>query len=134
MPVIWVHADCLHPESPALRAFPDAPAIFVWDDAELQRSGWTLKRIGFVYECLLELPVVIRRGDPVVEVPRFAVEQQESHIVTVASPDIHLQKQTAAMRAEALPEDPFVVLRGHVDLGRFARYWRRAERAVLGDA
>jgi hypothetical protein len=131
MNVIWVHADCLHRESPAYLAYPDAPSIFVFDDAALARDGWTLKRIGFLYECLLDLPVVIRRGDPVRVVRQFGEENQCSGIVTMSTPDPHLQAQAAALNAEILPQEPFVELRGKVDLTRFSRYWHKAEK-VLG--
>ena len=133
MKLIWVHADCLHRQSPAYQAYPDSPSLFVWDDAELQRAGWSLKRIGFIYECLLDFPVTIRRGDPVGEVRRFAHELQCSGIATMASPDPRIQAQAAAMGAEILPLEPFVELKGKLDLARFSRYWRRAEAALLGE-
>jgi hypothetical protein len=132
MKLIWVHEDCLHRDSPAWRAFPNSPALFVWDDAELRKAGWSLKRIGFVYECLLDLPVTIRRGDPVSEALRFSGELGSSRIVTVASPDPRIQRQAAAMGAEVLPVEPFVELKGKVDLARFSRYWRKAEASLFG--
>jgi hypothetical protein len=133
MKLLWVHADCLHRHSPAYRAHPDSPSLFVWDDGELQRAGWSLKRIGFVYECLLDLPVTIRRGDPVNEVLRFAHELQCSGVVTTASPDPRIQAQAAAIGAQVLPLEPFVELKGKLDLGRFSRYWRKAEAALLAE-
>ena len=30
-PLVWVHGEALGPANPALRAHPDAPAVFVWD-------------------------------------------------------------------------------------------------------
>lgn len=135
MKLIWVHEDCLHRASPAFRAAgAGSPALFVFDDAELERAGWTLKRIGFIYECLLDLPVTIRRGDPAVEVPRFAAEQGCTGFVTVASPDRRIQRIAAGIGAEVLPEDPFVEIKGKVDLARFSRYWRKAERVLLPGA
>jgi hypothetical protein len=131
MKLIWVHADCLHRLSPACQAHPNSPSLFVWDDAELQRAQWSLKRIGFVYECLLDLPITIRRGDPIREIPRFAAEMQCSGIVTMASPDPHLQAQAAALGAEILPLEPFVEVKGKVDLARFSRYWRKVESTVV---
>jgi hypothetical protein len=132
MKLIWVHADCLHRRSPAYLAYPDSPSVFVWDDAELQRSGWSLKRIGFIYECLLDLPVTIRRGDPVEEVLRFSQESGCSGVVTMASPDPRIQAQAVAVGAEILPGEPFVEVKGKVDLKRFSRYWRKAGLALLG--
>lgn len=134
MKLIWVHADCLHRESPAFRAYPDSPSLFVWDDAELQRAGWSLKRIGFIYECLLDLPVTIRRGDPVLEVLRFAQESGCSGVATVATPDPRIQAQAAAMGAEILTLEPFVEVKGKLDLARFSRYWRKVERILLPES
>lgn len=133
MKLIWVHAECLHRLSPSYRAYPNSPSLFVWDDVELQRTGWSLKRIGFVYECLLDLPVTIRRGDPVNEVLRFAQELHCSGIATMASPDPRIQAQAAAMGAEILELEPFVELKGKLDLARFSRYWRKAEAALLSE-
>jgi deoxyribodipyrimidine photo-lyase len=130
MRLIWVHVDCLHRQSPAYLAHPDAPSLFVWDDAELQRAGWALKRIGFIYECLLDLPAVIRRGDPVEELRRYASEMHCEGIVTMATPDPHLKQQIAALHAEAMPQEPFVNLTGKVDLKRFSRYWQKAQAVI----
>lgn len=134
MKLIWVHPDCLHRQSPAYRAHPESPSIFVWDDEELRRAGWSLKRIGFVYECLLDLPVVIRRGDPVREVQAYMQEAGCDGIVTVASPDPRIQSQAAAMKAGVLPEDSFVDIKGAIDLRRFSRYWPKAEAALRRSA
>jgi len=131
MKLIWVHADGLHPLSPAYVAYPDAPSIFVWEDAELQRTGWTMKRVAFVYECLLDLPLTIRRGDPVLEVRRFMEEMQCSEVVTVATPDPHLQSQAKSLNAEILEWQPFVKVAGKLDLRRFSRYWSKVESLLL---
>jgi hypothetical protein len=130
MKAIWVHADCLHRKSPAYMTYPEAPSLFIWDDQELRRTAWSLKRIGFIYECLLDLPVEVRRGDPVLEMQRFAVEMQCEGIVTMQTPDPHLQMQAKAMDAEILPQPPFVEVKGNLDLTRFSRYWRKVEKAL----
>jgi len=72
--IIWVHGDNLSPHNPVLRANPETPAIFIWDDALLKDWRISLKRITFIYECLLELPVTIRRGDITKELINFAYE------------------------------------------------------------
>lgn len=51
--------------------YPGAPAIVVWDDALPQDQHVSVKRI---YECLLKVPVGIRRGDVAAEVAAFAGE------------------------------------------------------------
>lgn len=133
MNVIWVHHDCLHRASPAYRAYPDAPSVFVWDDERLRRDGWSMKRIGFIYECLLDLPVTIRRGDPVTEVRRFMHEVKSSKVVTMATPDADLTSQAKVLGAESLPCTPLISVKGRLDLARFSRYWRKAEPELFGN-
>ena len=84
-PLIWVHGGCLHPQSPAFQAFPDAPALWVWDEALLGRGRISLKRVLFLYESLLELPVAIERGAVAERVAAYAAEAGCDSIVTVVS-------------------------------------------------
>lgn len=134
-PIIWVHGDCLSPSSPALQAYPDAPGIWVWDEELLEEWQLSLKRIAFIYECLLELPVVIRRGDVASEVGTFATEQGADGVVTTEShsPRFHSICQTLeqVMPVVVLPVESFVPHAGYIDLKRFSRYWRVAQRYVF---
>ncbi len=149
-PILWIHGEALGPANPALQAYPGRPAVFVFD-AELLagRSPTTgdpaggapqavsLKRIGFLYECLLELPVSLRHGDVVAEVLAFARAHGADGIVTSAGTDPRVEAIGQALEqelpVEVLEPEPFVQLDGRVDLGRFSRYWRRAEREVWAD-
>ena len=150
-PILWIHGEALGPANPALQAYPGQPAVFVFD-AELLagRSPTTgdpagtapqavsLKRIGFLYECLLELPVSLRHGDVVAEVLAFARAHGADGIVTSAGTDPRVEGICQALEqelpVEVLEPEPFVELDGKVDLGRFSRYWRRAEREVWAAA
>jgi len=131
MKLIWVHQDCLHRRSPAYLAYPESPSIYVWDDAALHQSAWTLKRIAFIYECLVDLPVIIRRGDPVIEVRRFMQETNCSGSVTMATPDPYLRAQAIELNAEILQPEPFVAVKGLLDLRRFSRYWAKVGSTLL---
>ncbi len=84
--VVWVHGDSLSPTQPALAAYPNARAIYVWDDALLKTYQITLKRLVFLYESLLELPVTVRRGNVAEEVIKFAKENDASAVATTFSP------------------------------------------------
>lgn len=135
-PIVWVHGDCLSPHNPALKAYPDAPAIWVWDDALIEEWQLSLKRITFIYECLLELPVVIRRGDVAAEVVNFAKEHNTDLVVTAESPspgfeDICNQIKSS-VPVEVLAGEPFFEYDGYIDLKRFSRYWKVAERHLFG--
>ena len=137
--VIWIHGDNLSPYSPAFEQNQGSPAVFVWDDELLAKSRISMKRIVFIYECLLELPVVIRRGDVAEEVTRFALMHNAGCIVTNESPSprFHgLCQQISHMmpsgsRLEVLRETPFVSNQTTYDLKRFSRYWREAKRNAM---
>ncbi|KOP26155.1 DNA polymerase [Hapalosiphon sp. MRB220] len=134
-PVIWVHGDCLSPHNPALQEYPDAPAIWVWDDALLEEWQISLKRIAFIYECLLELPVIIRRGDVAQEVLAFAKEHNATQVVTVDSPSPRFeticQQIERFVDLEIFELEPFFDYDGYIDLKRFSRYWKVAEKYVF---
>ncbi len=135
-PIIWVHGDCLDPRGPALMAYPGAPALWVWDDALLEEYRISLKRIVFLYECLLELPVTIRRGDVAAEVLAFAAEHRADGIVTAESPSPRFRTICEHMRrtlpVAVLPITPFLAYAGKLDLRRFSRYWATAEPYAFG--
>jgi hypothetical protein len=134
--IVWVHGDCLNPYGPALQAAVGAPAIFVWDDALLDRWQISLKRIAFIYECLLELRVVIRRGDVASMVAEFALENDARRILTAESPSPHFRgicrqivdTMPKGSRLEVLRVEPLVNYDGDFDLKRFSRFWRKAQK------
>ena len=137
-PILWIHGEALGPSNPALVAHPGRPAVFVFDTALLEgetpAQSLSLKRIGFLYECLLELPVSLRKGDVAEEVLAFARAHGADGIVTSAGTDPRVETicQTLEQQlpVQVLAVEPFVQLEGPADLGRFSRYWRRAEREV----
>ena len=134
MKLHWLHADCLNAD---WLDSARGPAVFVFDDSQLDAEGWSLKRIGFVYECLLELPgVEIWRGPVAETLAQLVRERQFESILTVRTPDPWLQAQAANLgasniRVEWITPEPFVALSGWVDLRRFSRYWRRAEPVLF---
>ena len=138
--ILWIHGEALGPANPALQAHPGRPAVFVFDAELLAGSTATspepvsLKRIGFLYECLLELPVSLRKGAVASEVLAFACAHGADGIVTSAGTDPRVEAICEVLEqelpVEVLKPQPFVELEGRVDLGRFSRYWRRAEREV----
>jgi len=128
MKMVWLHPDCLAAEWCAL----GERAVFIFDDAYLTQAGWGLKRVMFVYETLLELPVEIHRGPTVATLLRLA---GEASLVTVDTPDPWLRERFAELGRQAeleiVPAPAFVEISGKVDLQRFSRYWRRAEGKLL---
>jgi hypothetical protein len=133
-PIVWIHGDCLSPDNPGLQEYPNAPAIWVWDEALIEEWQLSLKRIAFIYECLLELPVVIRRGDVAQEILAFAQEHDADLVVTAASPSPRFNdicdQIDCSLKLEVLEIEPFFVYDGYIDLKRFSRYWKVAEQYV----
>ena len=136
--MVWVHGDRLSPTGPALAANPESPAIWVWDDALIDHWNLSLKRLVFLAECLHELPVIQHRGNVVAEILAFASAHGASRIVTTESPSprfagiVHLLRQE--LPVDILPLDPFLAYSGPLDLARFSRYWRVAQRYAFGQA
>ena len=133
-PIVWVHEEALGPANPALEDYPGAPALFVFDEAWIKQQRISRKRLGFLYECCLELPVTIRKGDVVEEVLAFARRHGADGVITSGAVDPRLNRNAAAID-RALPlwlldGEPFVEMPRPPRLGRFSRYWREAEPIV----
>jgi deoxyribodipyrimidine photo-lyase len=153
-PLVWVHGEALGPANPALRAHPEAPAVFVFDTELLAgRTATTgghpgdepvplaAGRLRFLRECLAELPVEVREGDVASELLTAAAAAGADAIVTSRAVDPRFsaiaQRLAAALPLHVLEPEPFVDLpahgRGAPDLRRFSRYWRKAEPLVWGE-
>lgn len=137
-PVLWIHADALSPAHPIWQGRQGAPALFVWDEALLREWGISLKRVVFIYECLLELPVEIRRGAVAEQVLQFARLQGADQILTPASPSPRFRAICTELRqsmpVHVVEAAPFLDYDGPLELQRFSRYWRVASRYAAGSA
>jgi len=132
--LVWVHGDSLSPTNPALLAYPDAPAVWVWDEELLRQWRISRKRIVFIYECLLELPVEIRRGHVVQELTQAMHAHGAKRLVTTHSPSPRfkqiVQELSRQFTLEILPIPPLVPPQPHLDLKRFSRYWKGIEKYI----
>jgi deoxyribodipyrimidine photo-lyase len=140
-PLLWLHGEALGPANPALRAHPGAPALFVFDSELIAGRTATTGgaplaegRLRFLRECLAELPVSVKQGDVAAELLAAARASGADGIVTSAAADPRMDaiRQTLEQHlpVQVLPVEPFVTLEAEPDLGRFSRYWRRAEPRV----
>ncbi len=136
--VVWVHPENLDPGGPGLAAYPESPALFVWDQDWLANPAVGIKRIMFIAECLAELPgrVEVRYGRSAEVVAGFAAERKAERVVTADAVSPVLQSVIESLerewplQVEIAPTTPFVVIERPVDLGRYSRYWRIAERRL----
>jgi hypothetical protein len=133
--IIWIHGDALRPTNPALVAYPDVPAVFVWDDELLTKYNLSFKRIVFMYEALLELPVTIYRGNVVEHITAFARSHNADTIVTSGTPAPRFAAICQQLRhthtVEILAEPAFVDIPMSTDIKRFSRYWQVAKQRLL---
>ena len=74
---VWLTAESLGDDDPALLAHPDLPAVFVWDLPLLQRLRLSAKRLVFLTQCLSDLSerreISVRIGSPVEELAGMAL-------------------------------------------------------------
>lgn len=133
--VVWIHADCLRRDCAAFRAYPTAPALFVWDDVVLRGYGLSLKRMVFLYECLLDLDVEIHRGDVASEVRAFAQTHGATTIITMETPAPRFATIVADLRTthrvDVHADEPFAEVSDGVDIKRFSRFWGSIRTQVV---
>jgi deoxyribodipyrimidine photo-lyase len=74
---VWITAESLGDDDPALVAHPDLPAVFVFDEPLLARLALSGKRLVFLAQTLADLAerreVRIMRGDPAEALDGLAV-------------------------------------------------------------
>ncbi|MFB8789083.1 MAG: hypothetical protein U7123_09595 [Potamolinea sp.] len=93
----------------------------------------------FIYECLLELPVTIRRGDVLAEVVVFVKENGADGVATTDSPSPRFDaicggiEAALSIEVEVWSPEPFVNYDGYINLKRFSRYSSKAQQYVYGE-
>ncbi|GHF43307.1 deoxyribodipyrimidine photo-lyase [Deinococcus metalli] len=135
--VVWVHGDRLSPTHEALTAYPDRPAVFVWDDDLLRHWAVSAKRQTFIHECVQELPAHVLRGDVAAEVIRFARAHGAGTVATTPSPSPRFRTIVAALQSEGLtvqvwPEPAFAASLSPLDLRVHANYWQQVSASAFG--
>ena len=132
----WIHEESLGPANPALQRWPGRPALAVIASAPEHRPG--ARRLAFITESLQEMAVSFRDGDPIEELLAFAAEHGADGVTTSTPVDPHLRRLCRGISEriplQLLEPEPFVPPprpgEKPLDLGRFSRYWRRAEPRV----
>ena len=133
--IIWLHEDALRVGHPVFAAAgSETPAFFVWDESYLRGMDYGFKRLLFIYETLLELPVTILRGNQF-ELLRALAAQHASTIWMPDTPNPSLLR-TAGLLAECtdltvVADTAFVTLSREPDLRRFFRYWNLARKPAM---
>lgn len=122
--IVWLTAESLGDDDPALAAHPDLPVYFIFDEPLLRRLRLTAQRLIFLTETLADLgqtrEVVMWRGDPI------QVLRGESVAVTFAPvPGAHIRRR--AIDPVAVHPWPWLVPPHGGSLTSFTA-WRRQAR------
>jgi hypothetical protein len=131
-PLILVHEESLRMTHPIFHVAPrGARAVYVWDDAYFVLTGYSLKRLIFIYETLCGLEVDIIRGDT----RRILHEINPSLVYIPLTNNPLLLEMIASVRevssVEMVADIPFVDLEKTMEFRRFFQYWRRAEKKAF---
>ncbi|WP_371398036.1 hypothetical protein [Fretibacter rubidus] len=131
--IIWIHEDALRADHPVFAAAgTDAQVVFIWDDAYFTAQGYSFKRLVFIYECLLDLPVILCKGD-MATVLSGLIEGRDLYVPTTPNPDYQtvaavLSKTT---KVHYISETPLTFIETEPDMKRFFRYWNKAKKSAL---
>jgi hypothetical protein len=131
-PLILLHEESLRMTHPVFHAAPQGVrAIYVWDDDYVKRTGYSLKRLVFIYETLTGLDVDILHGDT-----RRILQEINPTLVYLASTNNPLILEMIDSIGEVLPiemvsDEAFVNLKNSMVFKRFFQYWRKAEKKAF---
>ncbi|NDH08431.1 MAG: hypothetical protein EBY16_02210 [Gammaproteobacteria bacterium] len=131
-PLILVHEESLRMTHPVFHVAPRGTrVVYVWDDAYFVLTGYSLKRLIFIYETLCGLEVDIIRGDT----RRILHEMNPSLVYIPLTNNPLLLEMIASVRevasVEMVADIPFVDLEKTMEFKRFFQYWRRAEKKAF---
>lgn len=120
---VWITAESLGDDDPALAAHPGLPVVFVFDEALLARLRLSGKRLVFLAEGLAELAtrrdLQVLRGDPVEALGGGGV-------ATTFAPVPGWRRRAAAIAPAAVHPWPWLVQPHAGSAGSFTAWSRRA--------
>ena len=119
--VVWLTAESLGSDDPALAAYPALPRVFVLDEPLLRRLMLSGMRLVFLAQALAELGAEVRRGDVVEELSgrRLAVTH---------APVPGFRRRAARLDVVATHPWPWLVPPGSGSLRSYSA-WRSSHRS-----
>jgi hypothetical protein len=129
---IFVHDEMLNPALPIFTEYPDALRVFVFDDEFLRAERWTIKRIQFIADGLMEMPNIrVFKGSAQDVLRSLDVVR----VITQQTPNSNINRMLDAIDAlnnvevTRVSEPPFADYNG--SLARFSRYWNGVEKQLF---
>jgi hypothetical protein len=130
MNAILIHDEMLNPEAEIYKKVPTPQIfLFVFDPQWMQEEGWTLKRIQFVCDGLMEIPTAqIYRG----EISAIVRELGITSFTTQATPNPHTRAmwRRACVPVTEIDESAFAQFDKR--LTRFMSFWKAIEAQFFG--
>ena len=129
--LLLVHDKALRFGFDAYEASEKSKAIHIWDDEYYRAQRYSLKRLVFIYETLLELPLEILHGNTL----DILNEENLDDIAIPYSSDQALKNLFSKIEkiktVHYLFETPFVHLDKTVEFKRFFKYWNQAKKTAF---
>ncbi|MGF1595554.1 MAG: deoxyribodipyrimidine photolyase [Acidimicrobiales bacterium] len=120
---VWLTAESLGDDDPALVAHPDLPAVFVFDEPLLARLRLSAKRFVFLVETLAEL-ACRRRVEIVLGDPRVALAHRPLAVTFTPVPG--WRRHRRHLDVASVHPWPWLVWPDGGDVASFEGWWRSA--------
>jgi hypothetical protein len=124
MKAIFIHDEMLNATLPIYQ-LPAAQKLFVFDPIWMHAEGWTMKRIQFIADGLMEIPGVRVFASPIEEVVRALAITE---LVTQATPNAHTNAMLSRAGVSVVREAEMAFATYDRVPTRFMSYWRSIER------
>jgi len=125
---VWLHGDSLSKRDPALRKYPEARRVFVFDRTFLEKAGLSFKRIFFLYECAVEAADEMRVGETVEEIVEWMQEQGVERLVVTESPSPRwretVERLQQKVEVEVVSAEVMVTVPEGYRVKRFTPFWK----------
>ena len=129
--LLLVHDKALRSGLDIYEASESFKAVHIWDDEYYRSQRYSLKRLVFIYETLLDLPLEIIQGNTL----DILSEENFDHIVIPYSGDQVLKtlfsKIEKIKTVQYLFETSFVKIDRTVEFKRFFKYWNHAKKTAF---
>jgi hypothetical protein len=130
--LILLHEESLSMTHPVFHVAPEgAKVIYIWDDVYFQCSGYSLKRLIFIYETLCGLEVDILRGDTLSILqdihPSLVYIPQTNHPLLIEM----IASIRKVLAVNLVADEPFVKFDKPMEVKRFFPYWSKAEKKAF---
>ena len=134
--LIWLNEDNLRVDHPVFEQTPEnTQSVFIWDNVYFKKHNYSLKRLVFLYECLLELPVDIYEGETMNTLKTLCEKKAITKLWVPHSinPEINtlIQKIHDRVQIHIVKEKPFVTLKKEKNYTRFFPYWKNASTSAM---